>query len=54
MDVFALGSESYPTLDWMIKRGIELTRENYIALNYPDTEPESELELPPRFRNDAQ
>jgi hypothetical protein len=34
----------------MRKNGVALTRANYMALEYPDSEPENELELPPMFR----
>jgi hypothetical protein len=46
-----------PLLDWMKKKNIPLTRENYILLNWggeknPDEplDPESEAELPEEFQ----
>jgi hypothetical protein len=47
----------YPLLDWMKEKGIALTRENYLRLNYADQLPaqltqEEENELPPMFRRE--
>jgi len=44
---------AYPTLDTMVRLGIPMTREKYLSLTYPDSQPENELELPPQFRRDA-
>ena len=54
-------TSDYPILDEMIRRGIPLTRENYIALDTweyrrshgivdPDVDGEFESTLPPEFR----
>jgi hypothetical protein len=43
-----------PTLEYMKKKGIRLTRENYLALDYVEPNPvlgeEQEAQLPPEFR----